>query len=103
VLTPLEQALAVLEDPAAANGAADRRRALELVAAELAGRGNDDLAYAARRLAWSRQVPAVASTTPLAEQARPALGLDAESDAEQAEAEEAESAETEPEEAKPDA
>ena len=103
VLTPLEQALAVLEDPAAANGAADRRRALELVAAELAGRGNDDLAHAARRLAWSRQVPAVGSTTPLAEQARPALGLEAETDAEEGDAEEAESAETEPEEARPGA
>lgn len=102
-LTPLQQALAVLEDPVAANGAADRRRALELVAAELAVRGNDDLAHAARRLAWSRQVPAVASTTPLAEQARPALGMDTEPDAEEAEAEEAESAETEPEEARPDA
>jgi MYXO-CTERM domain-containing protein len=103
VLTPLEQALAVLEDPVAANGAADRRRALELVAAELAGRGNDDLAHAARRLAWSRQVPAVGSTTPLAEQARPALGLEAETEAQEAEAEAAESAETEPEEAKPGA
>jgi hypothetical protein len=103
-LTPLEQALAVLEDPVAANGAADRRRALELVAAELAGRGNDDLAYAARRLAWSRQVPAVGSTTPLAEQARPALGLDAEPNAEEADDKEAESAETEPgKEAKPGA
>jgi hypothetical protein len=103
VLTPLEQALAVLEDPVAANGAADRRRALELVAAELAGRGNDDLAHAARRLAWSRQVPAVGSTTPLAEQARPALGLDIATDTEEAEARDADSAETEPEEAKPGA
>jgi hypothetical protein len=100
VLTPLEQALAVLEDPVAANGAADRRRALELVAAELAGRGNDDLAHAARRLAWSRQVPAVGSTTPLAEQARPALGLEAETETPKAETEEAESEETESEEAK---
>jgi hypothetical protein len=103
VLTPLEQALAVLEDPVAANGAADRRRALELVAAELAGRGNDDLAHAARRLAWSRQVPAVGSTTPLAEQARPALGLDAEPEAQDAEAEDGEAEKTEPEEAKPGA
>ena len=103
VLTPLEQALAVLEDPVAANGAADRRRALELVAAELAGRGNDDLAHAARRLAWSRQVPAVGSTTPLAEQARPALGLDAEPEAEEAEGEDGEAEKSEPEEARPGA
>jgi hypothetical protein len=76
VLTPLEQALAVLEDAMAANGAADRRRALELVAAELDGSGNDDLAGLARSLAWSKPIPAVDRTTPLAEEARPALGLD---------------------------
>lgn len=75
VLTPVEQALAMLEDAVAANGAPDRRRALELVAAELAGRGNYELAQLARRLAWSRQSPAVERTTPLAEEARPALGL----------------------------
>jgi hypothetical protein len=89
VLTPVEQALALLEDPVAADGAADRRRALELVAAELAGRGNHDLAHLARRLAWSRQVPALERTTPLAEEARPVLGLDAEVDLQEAEAEEA--------------
>jgi hypothetical protein len=76
VLSPLEQALAVLEDAVAPNGAADRRRALELVAAELAGRGSHDLAQVARTLAWSRQSPALERTTPLAEEARPALGLD---------------------------
>jgi hypothetical protein len=88
VLTPIEQALAMLEDAVAANGAADRRRALELVAVELAGRGSHDLAQLARTLAWSRQLPALERTTPLAEEARPALGLD-ESDAEAPEDEEA--------------
>jgi hypothetical protein len=78
VLTPLEQALALLEDRVATDGATDRRRALELLAAALAGRGNDDLAHTARRLAWSREVPAVDTTTPLAEEARPALGLQSE-------------------------
>jgi hypothetical protein len=79
--TPLEQALALLEDPATTNGAADRRRALELLAAELRGRGSDDLADAARRLAWSSQTPAHERTSGLAELARPALGLDADDDA----------------------
>ena len=96
VLTPLEQALVLLEDPVAADGAADRRRALELVAAELAGRGNDDLAHTARLLAWSRQVPAVAATTPLAERARPALGMDVETEADETEAEDEESEEAKP-------
>jgi hypothetical protein len=76
VLTPVEQALAMLEDAVAANGGTDRRRALELLAAELAGRGSHDLAQTARTLAWSRQSPALERTTPLAEEARPALGLD---------------------------
>jgi hypothetical protein len=75
VRTPVEQALAMLETAVAADGAADRRRALELVAAELAGRGSHDLARFARTLAWSRPVPAVERTSPLAEEARPALGL----------------------------
>jgi hypothetical protein len=88
VLTPIEQALALLEDRVTVDGAPDRRRALELLAAELAGRGNDDLAHVARRLAWSRQAPVVERTTPLAEQARPALGLEAEPDAEESETEE---------------
>jgi hypothetical protein len=103
VLTPLEQALALLEDPVTANGATDRRRALELVAAELAGRGNDDLAHAARRLAWSRQVPAVGNTTPLAEQARPALGLQAETEAGETCVDDAPPEKAEPGEEKPDA
>ena len=101
VLTPLEQALALLEDAVAVNGATDRRRALELVAAELAGTGNDDLAHAARRLAWSRQVPAVDTTTPLAEQARPALGLEAEPEPEEPHVDGASTEKGEPEETEP--
>jgi hypothetical protein len=90
-VTPLEQALALLEDPSTTDGAADRRRALELVAAELRGRGNDDLADVARGLAWSRQSPAHERTSGLAEVARPALGIDSEEDvAEEPEEEEQE-------------
>lgn len=93
VVTPIEQALAMLEDAMAANGAADRRRALELVAAELAGRGSHDLARVARTLAWSRPSPALERTTPLAEEVRPALGLeDEEAEALEAEARDAEEA-----------
>jgi hypothetical protein len=98
VLTPVEQALALLEDAMAANGAADRRRALELVAGELSGTGNDDLARLARSLAWSKPMPEVDRTTPLAEEARPALGLDAEPDVAEEQLET-----TEPEEARPGA
>jgi hypothetical protein len=89
VLTPLEQALALLEDPATANGAADRRRALELIAAELALRGNHELALRARRLAWSQRLPAVERTTGIAEQARPALGLEEQEEAADAEEDDA--------------
>ena len=40
ILTPLERALLLLERPARANGGADERRALELVAAVLVERGD---------------------------------------------------------------
>ena len=75
-LSPLEHALQLLVDGAAVNGAADRRRALELLAAALAGRGDDELARRARELAWSRHAPEVERTTPLAEEVRPRLGLE---------------------------
>jgi hypothetical protein len=74
-VSPLEQALALLEDGAAVNGSTDRRRALELVAAALASHGDDDLARHARDLAWSRHGPEVTRTTPIADQARPLLGF----------------------------
>ena len=58
LLTPLEQALELLEDAAGANGAADQRRSLELVAEVLAERGEEDgLARSARELAWSPTAP----------------------------------------------
>lgn len=74
VLTPLERALALLEDSARVDGAADQRRALELVATVLVERGDMNLAQAARALAWSKPVPGVGETNGLAVRARSALG-----------------------------
>lgn len=68
-LTPLEQALVLLEDANRADGAEDRRRALELVAEVLV----DDqpaLARAARALAWSEDAPLVEDTSGLASRVR---------------------------------
>jgi len=72
-LTPLEQALALLEESVRADGAGDQRRALELVAEELEEWGDDDLAGAARVLAWSEGVPEVEQTTALAARVRAEL------------------------------
>lgn len=71
-LPPLEQALALLEQPPAENGTADRRRALELVADALEGQ-DARLARAARRLAWSEDTPPVETTSGLASEARSVL------------------------------
>lgn len=73
VLTPLERALVLLEDPARLNGAGDQRRALEFVALELVARGDLALAEAARALAWSEPVPAVQTTSGIAARARSAF------------------------------
>jgi hypothetical protein len=75
VLSPLEQALALLEEAVRVNGAADQRRALELVAEELelAEWGDPDLARAARALAWSKDVPPVEKTSGLAARVRSVL------------------------------
>lgn len=74
-LTPLEQALALLERSIAADGAPGRRRALELVALELeqAAWGDRELAGAARALAWSEDAPAVGATSRVAARVRAAL------------------------------
>ncbi|MEO5576549.1 MAG: hypothetical protein ABIR67_08940 [Gaiellaceae bacterium] len=72
--TPLEQALELLEDAARANGAADQRRSLELVAEVLGERGEEDgLAEAARALAWSPTAPGPEKTKSLAARVRAAL------------------------------
>jgi hypothetical protein len=74
VLTPLQQALALLEDPARVNGTGDQRRALELVASALHERGDRTLARTARALAWSAPMPGVKETGGVAARARTALG-----------------------------
>ena len=72
--TPLEQALELLEDAARGNGAADQRRSLELVAEVLGERGEgDDLARAARALAWSPTAPRLEDTKQLALRVRATL------------------------------
>jgi hypothetical protein len=73
VLTPLERALLLLEISERVDGAADQRRALELVAAALVEHGDAKLALASRALAWSRPAPAVEETNGMAVQARSAL------------------------------
>lgn len=74
VVTPLERALALLEDPARVDGAGDQRRALELVAKVLVEGGDMKLARTARAVAWSAPVPGVEETSGLAARARAALG-----------------------------
>jgi hypothetical protein len=83
-LPPLIQALALLEQPPAENGTADRRRALELVADALE-REDTRLARAARRLAWSEGTPPVETTSGLASEARSVLFPDGVPDLEEAE------------------
>ena len=72
--TPIEQAFVVLEDDGRMDGAADRRRALQLIAEMLFERGDLTLARAARALAWSEASPGVRETSGLAADARSALG-----------------------------
>lgn len=66
VLTPLEQALLLLERPATMNGEEERRRALELVADELGVCGDEEHAVAARTLAWSNDTPGDDEVHPIA-------------------------------------
>lgn len=72
-LSPLERALALLEDPMRVNGTGDQRRALELVAAALVENGAPSLGRTARALAWSAPVPRVEETSDVAARARSAL------------------------------
>jgi hypothetical protein len=74
-LSPLEQALVLLEKAVRVNGAADQRRALELVAEELEREawGDPTLAHSARTLAWSEGVPPVDQTAELAARVRSVL------------------------------
>jgi hypothetical protein len=73
-VSPLEYALALLEDPARVNGSGDQRRALELVADGLVVHGDGTLGRVARALAWSRPVPKIDETRGLARKARAVFG-----------------------------
>jgi hypothetical protein len=68
-LSPLERALIVLET-AWARGAAEQRKALELLAAELETHGEPPLAGQARELAWSESLPAPETAEGLAASVR---------------------------------
>lgn len=68
-LTPLERALALLEEPTPLDGAAERRRALEFVAEHFDERDRS-LAASARALAWRSGQPAPAESVGLAERVR---------------------------------
>ena len=74
LLTPLEQALELLEDASRADGAEERRRALELVA-EVLDVEHPDLSRAARTLAWSEDDPVVEQTSGLATRVRTTIDL----------------------------
>jgi hypothetical protein len=76
LLPPLEHALVLLEAEVQANGAADRRRALELVAEEMEERADVRLARRARNMAWSEDDPAVDETRGLAAQIRAVIAVD---------------------------
>lgn len=71
--SPLERAVAVLEGEAG-DGAAERRRALQLVAEALAERGEPEAAGRARALAWSEAAPPAGEARRLAARLRAALG-----------------------------
>ena len=70
-LPPLEQALELLERSGGSVDAVhERREALELIAAELARRGEHELELSARRLAWSEDPPPHEHTVALAQSVR---------------------------------
>jgi hypothetical protein len=73
-LPPLERALALLERALASTDAAERRKALDRLARELRRRGDDELASAARTLAWSPPAPPGEATGALAGEVERAIG-----------------------------
>jgi hypothetical protein len=73
MLPPLEHALVLLEAEVPANGAADRRKALELVAEAMEERDDRRLARRARGMAWSEDVPVPGETKGLAAEVRALL------------------------------
>lgn len=78
-LTPLERALALLEEPSPLDGAAERRRALEFVAEHFDDRDRS-LSASARSLAWRSGQPAPAESVGLAARAREHLDQEAENE-----------------------
>jgi hypothetical protein len=68
LLPPLERSLALLAAAERRADASEQRKALDLLAAELGRRGEDDLARTASELAWSRRAPAATASLPLTEQ-----------------------------------
>jgi hypothetical protein len=78
-LTPLERALALLEEPSPLDGAAERRRALEFVAEHFDDQDRS-LAASARALAWRSGQPAPAESVGLAARVREHLEQEAEND-----------------------
>ena len=85
-LTPLERALALLEEPSQLNGAAERRRALEFIAEHFDERDRS-LAASARALAWRSGQPEPVDSVGLA--ARVREHLDRESSSEEVEEDDA--------------
>jgi hypothetical protein len=74
VVTPLEQALELLEDASRDDGAEDRRRSLELVAEVLEDHeGAGDIVRRAKVLAWREDAPEVEDTSGLAQRVRTKL------------------------------
>ena len=69
-LTPLEQAVALVESSLARGVVPDQRKALELLAQELGRTGEERIAFSARVLAWSAPAPAGDATTALTGEVR---------------------------------
>lgn len=93
-LSPLERALLLLTTEVPSDGAADQRRALELVAEEMeqAEEGDLRIARLARMLAWSEETPTLGQTSELAARVREWLVLHAPAEEEAAEEREEEHA-----------
>ncbi len=67
--TALESALAFVRDAASRRDAADRRKALELLAETLAAEGNPTVANAAEQAAWAEVPPTSEQAVEVADQA----------------------------------
>ncbi len=69
-LSPLEQALALVERALAGQGVEEQRKALERLGRELVACDRRDLAGEARRLGWSRTGPSAGETRALSDRVR---------------------------------